>query len=202
MNMKTSIAFDKFADGLVPAIIQDEKTAKVLMLGYMDQAAFDQTMSSGKITFFSRSKNRLWTKGEESGNFLILKSYAPDCDQDALLFKVNPVGPVCHTGADTCWDEINHSDDFLDYLESIIELRKKGGEQGSYVKSLFDKGINKIAQKVGEEAVEVVIEAKDSDDEKFINEAADLLFHYLILLNSKGFNLATVKEILKQRHSK
>jgi phosphoribosyl-ATP pyrophosphohydrolase/phosphoribosyl-AMP cyclohydrolase len=157
-------------------------------------------MASGKVTFYSRSKERLWTKGEESGNFLMLKSYALDCDQDAILFKVSPVGPVCHTGADTCWGEVNASEDFLSYLESIIELRKNGEDDSSYIKSLFAKGINKIAQKVGEEAVELVIEAKDQDDEKFLDEAADLLFHYLLLLNSKGFNLDDVKSILKKRH--
>lgn len=198
--MELNIHFEKFPDGLVPAIIQDEKTSKVLMLGYMNRDAFEATMSSGKVTFYSRSKQRLWIKGEESGNFLELRSCANDCDQDALLFKVHPVGPVCHTGADTCWDEVNHPDDFLQYLETIIDLRKKGGQDQSYVKSLFDKGINKIAQKVGEEAVELVIEAKDNDDQRFLNEAADLLFHYLILLNSKGFTLAKVKEILQQRH--
>jgi phosphoribosyl-ATP pyrophosphohydrolase/phosphoribosyl-AMP cyclohydrolase len=194
--------FNKFSDGLMPAIIQDVETAKVLMLGYMNLEAFNETMSSGKICFFSRSKGRLWTKGEESGNFLYLKSYALDCDQDALLFKVKPAGPVCHTGADTCWDEVNVAEDFLLHLEGIIELRKNSDDENSYVKSLFKKGINKIAQKVGEEAVEVVIEAKDNDDDKFLNESADLLFHYLLLLNSKGFNLAQVKDILKQRHKK
>lgn len=198
--MELNISFDKFSDGLVPAVIQDEKTSKVLMLGYMNRDAFEATMSSGKITFYSRSKERLWTKGEESGNFLELRSCSSDCDADALLFKVTPVGPVCHTGADTCWNEVNHSDDFLQYLESIIELRKKGGQENSYVKSLFEKGINKIAQKVGEEAIELVIEAKDNNDELFLDEAADLLFHYLILLNSKGFTLDAVKEILKERH--
>jgi phosphoribosyl-ATP pyrophosphohydrolase/phosphoribosyl-AMP cyclohydrolase len=194
--------FNKFSDGLIPAIIQDVETGKVLMLGYMNLEAFNETMASGKICFYSRSKARLWTKGEESGNFLYLKSYAQDCDQDALLFKVKPAGPVCHTGADTCWDEINVAEDFLVHLEGIIELRKNSDDENSYVKSLFKKGINKIAQKVGEEAVEVVIEAKDNDDDKFLNESADLLFHYLLLLNSKGFNLAQVKEILKQRHKK
>ena len=194
--------FNKFSDGLMPAIIQDVETRRVLMLGYMNLEAFNETMSSGKICFFSRSKGRLWTKGEESGNFLHLKSYALDCDQDALLFKVNPAGPVCHTGADTCWDEVNVAEDFLVHLEGIIELRKNGEDENSYIRSLFKKGINKIAQKVGEEAVEVVIEAKDNDDEKFLNESADLLFHYLLLLNSKGFNLAQVKDILKQRHKK
>lgn len=200
--MELNMDFKKFSDGLMPAIIQDMITGKVLMLGYMDLDAFDQTMTSGKITFFSRSRNRLWTKGEESGNFLYLKSYALDCDQDALLFKVSPAGPVCHTGADTCWNEVNASDDFLQHLESIIELRKNSSDENSYVRSLFEKGINKIAQKVGEEAVEVIIEAKDSDDDKFLNESADLLFHYLLLLNSKGFNLEDVKNILKQRHQK
>lgn len=200
--MELNMDFKKFSDGLIPAIIQDLDTGKVLMLGYMDLDAFNATMSTGKITFFSRSKNRLWTKGEESGNFLYLKSYALDCDQDALLFKVSPLGPVCHTGADTCWNEVNASDDFLQHLESIIELRKNSSDENSYVRSLFNKGINKIAQKVGEEAVEVIIEAKDNDDDKFLNESADLLFHYLLLLNSKGFNLAHVKNILKQRHQK
>ena len=200
--MELNMDFNKFSDGLMPAIIQDLETGKVLMLGYMNLEAFNETMASGKICFFSRSKARLWTKGEESGNFLYLKSYALDCDQDALLFKVKPAGPVCHTGADTCWDEVNVAEDFLVHLEGIIELRKNSDDENSYVKSLFKKGINKIAQKVGEEAVEVVIEAKDNDDEKFLNESADLLFHYLLLLNSKGFNLAQVKDILKQRHKK
>ena len=200
--MELNMDFNKFSDGLMPAIIQDVETGKVLMLGYMNLEAFNETMSSGKICFFSRSKGRLWKKGEESGNFLYLKSYALDCDQDALLFKVKPAGPVCHTGADTCWDEVNVAEDFLVHLEGIIELRKNSDDENSYVKSLFKKGINKIAQKVGEEAVEVVIEAKDNDDDKFLNESADLLFHYLLLLNSKGFNLAQVKDILKQRHKK
>ncbi|MEY3576562.1 MAG: hypothetical protein RL394_144 [Bacteroidota bacterium] len=200
--MELNMDFNKFSDGLMPAIIQDVETGKVLMLGYMNLEAFNETMASGKICFFSRSKARLWTKGEESGNFLYLESYALDCDQDALLFKVKPAGPVCHTGADTCWDEVNVAEDFLAHLEGIIELRKNSDDENSYVKSLFKKGINKIAQKVGEEAVEVVIEAKDNDDDKFLNESADLLFHYLLLLNSKGFNLAQVKEILKQRHKK
>jgi phosphoribosyl-ATP pyrophosphohydrolase/phosphoribosyl-AMP cyclohydrolase len=196
------IDFNKFADGLVPAIIQDHLTSKVLMLGYMNQEAFDITMSSTKITFFSRSKQRLWTKGEESGNFMEIRTVAVDCDSDALLFKVHPFGPVCHTGADTCWDEKNHSDDFLTYLEEIIELRKKSTDGSSYVQTLMAKGINKVAQKVGEEAVELVIEAKDHDDDKFINEAADLMFHYLLLINMKGFSLQSVKEILKKRHTK
>lgn len=196
------IDFNKYSDGLVPAIIQDHETSKVLMLGYMNQEAFDVTMASTKITFFSRSKQRLWTKGEESGNFMEIKTVAVDCDSDALLFKVHPFGPVCHTGADTCWDEKNHSDDFLTYLEEVIELRKKSTDGSSYVQTLMAKGINKVAQKVGEEAVELVIEAKDQDDDKFINEAADLMFHYLLLINMKGFSLHSVKEILKKRHNK
>jgi phosphoribosyl-ATP pyrophosphohydrolase/phosphoribosyl-AMP cyclohydrolase len=197
-----NIAFDKFTDGLVPAIIQDAKTFKVLMLGYMNEEAFKRTVETGRVTFFSRSKSRLWTKGEESGNFLELVNYHLDCDNDAILFKVNPVGPVCHTGADTCWNEENVSESFLLYLQSVIEQRKTATDGSSYVKSLFDKGINKIAQKVGEEAVELVIEAKDNDKDKFLNEGADLLFHYLLLLNSKGHTLEEVIAILKQRHQK
>jgi phosphoribosyl-ATP pyrophosphohydrolase/phosphoribosyl-AMP cyclohydrolase len=197
-----NIDFAKSADGLVPAVIQDFNTHKVLMLGYMNQEALDKTMSSGRVTFFSRTKNRLWTKGEESGNFLDLKSVAIDCDNDTLLIKVIPVGPVCHTGADTCWSERNHSDDFLSYLEEIIRLRRKSSDQTSYVRSLFEKGINKVAQKVGEEAVELVIEAKDNNPELFLNEAADLLFHYLILLNIKGHTLQEVIDVLHKRHNK
>jgi phosphoribosyl-ATP pyrophosphohydrolase/phosphoribosyl-AMP cyclohydrolase len=196
------VDFNKSPDGLVPAVIQDQLTARVLMLGYMNEEALAKTMESGKVTFYSRSKKRLWTKGEESGNFLLLKSVAVDCDNDTLLIKADPVGPVCHTGAETCWNEKNHADDFLVYLEDIIRLRKEGSDEKSYVRQLFQKGINKIAQKVGEEAVELVIEAKDNDDDKFVNEAADLMFHYLVLLNSKGFKLQDVKNILKQRHSK
>lgn len=200
--MSVQINFDKYSDGLVPAIIQDIDTGKVLMLGYMNKEAFDQTMASDKITFYSRSKQRIWVKGEESGNFLQLKSFAVDCDHDALLFKAKPLGPTCHTGADTCWGEVNHTNDFLDHLEAIIELRKKSSDQSSYVHTLFQKGVNKIAQKVGEEAVEMVIEAKDNNAELFLNEAADLLFHYLILLNAKGYALNDVKQILQQRHKK
>lgn len=194
------IDFQKSADGLVPAIIQDAATHKVLMLGYMDQAAFDKTRTDGKVTFFSRSKNRLWTKGEESGNFLLVQDIKIDCDNDTLLIKVNPVGPVCHTGADTCWEETNVSNDFLARLESIIADRKQHPNGDSYTSRLFAKGINKIAQKVGEEAVEVVIEAKDNDESLFLNESADLLFHYLILLQAKGYRLNDVINILKQRH--
>lgn len=196
------VEFGKYADGLVPAIVQDIQTQKVLMLGFMNEEALHQTESTGKVTFYSRSKQRLWTKGEESGNFLELRSIAVDCDHDTLLIKAHPLGPTCHTGADTCWSERNHSEDFLFYLEDIIDLRKQASPGQSYVANLFSKGINKIAQKVGEEAVEMVIEAKDRNDELFLNESADLLFHYLLLLNAKGFSLQDVIEILKDRHSK
>jgi phosphoribosyl-ATP pyrophosphohydrolase/phosphoribosyl-AMP cyclohydrolase len=196
------IDFTKYADGLVPAIVQDFDTEKVLMLGFMNEAALQKTEELGRVTFFSRSKQRLWTKGEESGNFLELKTLAVDCDNDTLLIKAHPRGPVCHTGADTCWMEKNHSNNFLTYLEDIIELRKKASTEESYVARLFSKGINKVAQKVGEEAVEMVIEAKDDNEELFLNEAADLLFHYLLLLNAKGYKLNNVVDILKGRHSK
>ncbi|MBW0162510.1 MAG: bifunctional phosphoribosyl-AMP cyclohydrolase/phosphoribosyl-ATP diphosphatase HisIE [Sediminibacterium sp. Gen4] len=196
------VDFSKYTDGLVPAIVQDIETHKVLMLGFMNQEALTKTEETGKVTFFSRSKNRLWTKGEESGNFLELKSMAVDCDQDTLLIQVHPVGPVCHTGADTCWSERNHSEDFLLYLEDIIRLRKQASPEDSYVAKLFSRGINKVAQKVGEEAVELVIEAKDDNEELFLNEAADLLFHYLLLLNAKGYKLQSVIDILKKRHSR
>lgn len=196
------IDFKKYSDGLVPAIIQDNATDKVLMLGYMDEEAFLKTNQSKKVTFFSRSKQRLWTKGEESGNFLELVSIAVDCDNDALLIKVNPLGPVCHKGFDTCWQEDNISSfGFLSELENIIQNRKENAEnEDSYVSSLFRKGINKIAQKVGEEAVEVVIEAKDNNDELFLSESADLLFHYMILLQAKGFTLKNIEETLLKRH--
>ncbi len=196
------INFLKYTDGLVPAIIQDNKTKMVLMMGFMNQEALDKTKETGRVTFYSRSKNRLWTKGEQSGNFLLLKEIKSDCDNDTLLIKAEPVGPVCHTGADTCWNEENMADDFLLYLESVIEGRKGQDADKSYVSSLFKKGTNKIAQKVGEEAVELVIEAKDTNDDLFLNEAADLLFHYLILLNHKGFRLNDVLNILKSRHKK
>jgi phosphoribosyl-ATP pyrophosphohydrolase/phosphoribosyl-AMP cyclohydrolase len=196
------VDFAKYTDGLVPAIIQDADTNKVLMLGFMNDAALAKTEELQKVTFFSRTKNRLWTKGEESGNYLLVKEIKPDCDNDTLLIKVNPVGPVCHTGADTCWQEKNSSDNFLLELESVISNRKNHPSEKSYTSSLFAKGINKIAQKVGEEAVELVIESKDSDDNLFKNEAADLLFHYLILLQAKGFALKDVIEVLKERHSK
>ncbi|HEY0298700.1 MAG TPA: bifunctional phosphoribosyl-AMP cyclohydrolase/phosphoribosyl-ATP diphosphatase HisIE [Arachidicoccus sp.] len=198
------INYSKYTDGLVPAIVQDLNTNKVLMLGFMNQQAVEKTQAIQKVTFFSRSKNRLWTKGEESGNFLLLKDIKVDCDNDTLLIKAEPVGPVCHTGSDTCWDEKNEkisSHDFLGELENIIEQRKKASSPNSYVASLFAKGINKIAQKVGEEAVEVVIEAKDNDEGLFLNESADLLFHYLILLNAKGYSLNDVVNVLKKRHA-
>lgn len=196
-----NIQFSKYADGLVPAIIQDNQTGKVLMLGFMNQEAVDATMSQQKVTFFSRTKNRLWTKGEESGHYLTLVNMQLDCDEDTLLIKAIPNGPVCHTGADTCWGEANsNSTDFLSKLEGIIASRKTASPESSYVGSLFQKGINKIAQKVGEEAVETVIEAKDHNDDLFIGEAADLLFHYLILLQAKGFTLSDITKELEKRH--
>lgn len=189
--------------GLVPAIIQDANTNKVLMLGYMNQEAFDITLSSKKITFYSRSKQRIWTKGEESGNYLNFVSVSNDCDNDTLLIKAKPIGPTCHKGTDTCWGETNNSEfNFLNQLESIIKQRKESGGEKSYVNDLFKKGINKIAQKVGEEAIEVVIEAKDNNNELFLNESADLLFHYLILLQAKGFKLNDVINILELRNSR
>ena len=196
------IDFKKYSDGLAPAIIQDFRTHKVLMLGFMNEEALNKTMAEGKVTFYSRSKKRLWTKGEESGHHLLVKEVLPDCDNDTLLIKAEPLGPTCHTGADTCWSERNHSEDFLFYLEEIINLRKESDDQQSYVRKLFHTGINKIAQKVGEEAIELVIEAKDNNDQLFLNEAADLLFHYLVLLNAKGHNLQAVVDVLKSRHSK
>ncbi|ADY30769.1 bifunctional phosphoribosyl-AMP cyclohydrolase/phosphoribosyl-ATP diphosphatase HisIE [Cellulophaga lytica] len=197
-----TIDFTKSTDGLVPAIVQDAATKTVLMLGYMNQEAVDKTNQTKKVTFYSRSKNRLWTKGEESGNFLNLVDMKVDCDNDSLLVTVNPVGPTCHTGTDTCWKEENTTNyGFLTALEDIITDRKENPEnKDSYVASLYRKGINKVAQKVGEEAVEVVIEAKDSDDHLFKEESADLLFHYLILLQAKGFKLNDIVTVLKNRH--
>ncbi len=194
--------FKKSPDGLIPAIIQDGITNKVLMLGYMDAEALAKTEQEGRVTFFSRSKNRLWTKGEESGNFLNVKEIRIDCDQDTILIKANPVGPVCHTGADTCFNENNEPDNFLIKLEGIIKERRTNPSDKSYTSSLFAKGINKIAQKVGEEAVELVIESKDDNEELFKNEAADLLFHYLILLQAKGFTISDIYKILQIRNSK
>lgn len=197
-----NINFAKYSDGLVPVIVQDNETNKVLMLGFMNEEALSKTREIGKVTFYSRTKKRLWTKGEESGNFLFLKELLTDCDKDTILIKANPAGPVCHTGADTCFNETNVESNFLNYLEDIIEQRKQVSPEESYVSKLFSKGLNKIAQKVGEEAVEVVIEAKDDNQDLFLNESADLLFHYLILLNAKGFKLQKVIEILQKRHSK
>lgn len=195
-----NIDFAKYADGLVPAVVQDYNTQKVLMLGFMNEEALKKTEETGLVTFFSRSKKRLWTKGEESGNHLQLRQILLDCDKDTLLIKADPAGPVCHTGADTCWSERNHKEDFLFYLEDIIKLRRVSNDPTSYVKTLFDKGINKIAQKVGEEAVELVIEAKDVNQALFLGEAADLLFHYIVLLQAKNCSLADVIQVLKDRH--
>lgn len=196
-----TIDFNKNSDGLIPVIIQDAITKNVLMLGYMNQEAFDKTIETNQVTFFSRAKNRLWTKGEESGHFLNVVSVQNDCDQDTLLIQVNPVGPTCHKGTDTCWGEKNDATfGFLSQLEAVIKSRREAGNsEKSYVASLFEKGINKIAQKVGEEAVEVVIEAKDDNDELFVNESADLLFHYLILLQAKGFTLKDIVKVLEER---
>jgi len=195
-----TIDFQKVG-GLVPAIIQDEYTSKVLMLGYMNQEALTQTEETGKVTFFSRTKNRLWTKGEESGNFLNVVSIAVDCDNDTLLIKVHPVGPVCHTGEDTCWNEKNEADvSFLKYLQEFINVRFKEMPEGSYTTSLFKKGINRMAQKVGEEAVETVIEATNGTEEGFLYEASDLVFHLIVLLTSKGYSLDDIARELKKRH--
>jgi phosphoribosyl-ATP pyrophosphohydrolase/phosphoribosyl-AMP cyclohydrolase len=197
-----NINFTKYADGLVPAIVQDAQTKTVLMLGFMNQAAVDATIKEGKVTFFSRTKNRLWTKGEESGNFLAYIDMQVDCDQDTLLIQANPMGPVCHSGSDTCWGEDNTQShtSFLYQLEQIIAQRKTAAPESSYVASLFAKGINKIAQKLGEEAVEMVIESKDNNNKLFLEESADLLFHYLILLQAKGFKMEDVAKVLELRH--
>lgn len=192
-------AFEKYTDGLLPVIVQDFITDKVLMLGFMNEEAFLKTKKEEKVTFFSRSKLRLWTKGETSGNFLLVKEILIDCDNDTLLIKAEATGPVCHSGADTCFNETNNSFS-LNKLEQIIADRKKNPDDKSYTSSLFAKGINKIAQKVGEEAVELVIESKDDDSKKFLNEAADLLFHYLVLLQAKNYSLKDVEVILAERH--
>lgn len=197
--MKTA-DFNKNPDGLLPAIVQDVQTLKVLMLGYMNQEALEKTISSGKVTFFSRSKKRLWTKGEESGHFLNFKSLKIDCDHDTLLVFTQPLGPTCHKGTDTCWGERNQSElGFVNELEAVIENRKTAPQDGSYVSSLFEKGVDKIAQKVGEEAVETVIEAIANREELFMEEAADLFFHYLILLQSKGKTLKDIGAVLEKR---
>lgn len=199
----STVNFSK-TDGLAAAIIQDATTRQVLMLGYMNAEALNKTLAEGVVTFFSRSKNRLWTKGETSGNFLKLVAIKSDCDGDALLIRATPDGPTCHTGADTCWQEDNdlQGTDFLLHLQNIIQKRKAEDPSvsKSYTNSLFQKGINKIAQKVGEEAVELVIEAKDNDRDLFLGEAADLMFHYLVLLAAKDFTLEDVLEVLRKRH--
>lgn len=193
------INFEK-GNGLVPCIIQDSQTKNVLMLGYMDKTALEKTISDQIVTFWSRSKNRLWTKGEESGNFLQVRSMSMDCDNDTLLIMVVPKGPTCHTGTDTCWGQSNLPNAFLfETLQSTIQSRKEEKESKSYTASLFQKGINKIAQKVGEEAVELVIESKDDNDDLFLNEAADLMYHFIVLLVAKGFTLSNVVAVLKSR---
>lgn len=191
--------FSKYTDGLVPAIIQDATTQKVLMLGFMNEDALQKSRQEGKVTFYSRSKQRPWTKGETSGNFLFIKEIITDCDNDTLLIKVNPAGPACHTGADTCFNESN-TGFTLEKLESIIADRKTNPSASSYTSSLFAKGINKVAQKVGEEAVELIIESKDDNKELFLGEAADLLYHYLVLLQMKSHTLKEVIQVLSERH--
>jgi phosphoribosyl-ATP pyrophosphohydrolase/phosphoribosyl-AMP cyclohydrolase len=197
----TQLDFTKL-NGLIPAIIQDNTTNVVLMLGFMNEEAVAKTEETGQVTFFSRSKNRLWTKGEESGNFLNVVSIAADCDNDTLLIKVNPVGPVCHTGDDTCWGETNEESDiqFIEYLQDFIDQRKQEMPEGSYTTSLFQKGTRKIAQKVGEEAVETIIGAMADDDENFIYEGADLLYHLIVLLSHKGYRIEDLARELKKRH--
>lgn len=195
------INFSKLAHGLIPAIIQDNETKNILMLGYMNAEAYQKTLETQKVTFYSRSKQRLWTKGEESGNFLNLVSIKNDCDEDTLLIQVKPDGPTCHTGSDNCWQESNNQEyGFISTLEKTIKKRRGNADsEKSYVASLFKLGINKIAQKVGEEAIEVVIEAKDNNDHLFLDESADLLFHYLILLQAKGYKFNDIVEVLKKR---
>jgi len=195
------IDFNK-GNGLAPAIIQDVQTQKVLMLGYVNKESLEKTLEEKRVCFYSRSKNRLWTKGESSGNFLNFKSMSLDCDKDTLLIQVNPVGHACHTGDDTCWGEKNRSSkiDFLLQLQNVIEERKNNLSEKSYTASLFQKGMNKVAQKVGEEAVELVIEAKDNNKDLFMGEAADLMFHYIVLLTAKSYKLEEVVELLTQRH--
>ncbi len=197
----TELDFTKL-NGLIPAIIQDNTTSVVLMLGFMNEEAVAKTEETGRVTFFSRTKNRLWTKGEESGNFLNVVSIAADCDNDTLLIKVNPVGPVCHTGDDTCWGETNEESDiqFIEYLQDFIDQRKQEMPEGSYTTSLFQKGTRKIAQKVGEEAVETIIGAMANDDENFIYEGADLLYHLIVLLSHKGYRIEDLARELKKRH--
>jgi phosphoribosyl-AMP cyclohydrolase / phosphoribosyl-ATP pyrophosphohydrolase len=193
--------FNKNADSLIPAVVQDYNTKRVLMLGFMNREAHEKTVTTGKVTFFSRTKQRLWTKGESSGNYMEVIRIVEDCDHDTLLIYAKPVGPVCHKGTDTCFGEKNENSDFLSHLQETIVKRKLQPKEGSYTSSLFSKGINKVAQKLGEEAVELVIEAKDNNDELFLNEAADLLYHYMILLAAKNYNLKDVVNVLKNRSS-
>lgn len=194
--------FNKYSDGLAPVIVQDVITARVLMLGFMNEEAFEQTRATGKAVFYSRSRKQLWTKGETSGNFLFVKEMRVDCDNDTLLVKVTPAGPVCHTGADTCFGEDNQADEFIFQLEQIIDQRYHSQDESSYTAGLFRSGINRVAQKVGEEAVELVIASKDENRDDFVNEAADLLFHYLVLLRAKNCSLNEIQEVLRKRHSK
>lgn len=194
-----NVNFEKYADSLAPAIVQDAETGKVLMLGFMNAEAFEQTQNTGRATFFSRTRQKLWTKGETSGNFLAVTQILLDCDQDAILIKANPAGAICHTGADTCFNEKNEHADFLFELEKIIGERKSQPPETSYTAKLFAKGLNKIAQKVGEEAVELVIEAKDDDPELFKAEAADLLYHFMVLLAAKNVTLSKILEALENR---
>ncbi len=196
----SKLDFNK-ANGLIPCVVQDSTTLKVIMLGYMNEEALQKTLTEKKLTFFSRTKQRLWTKGETSGNYLFLHEVAIDCDQDTLLFKVNPKGPSCHTGADTCFNEKNETRG-VEFLEAIIKERKQNPKENSYTNQLLSSGINKVAQKVGEEAVELVIEAKDNNKELFLGEAADLMYHYLVLLSAKDTSLQDVVKVLRQRHQK
>lgn len=195
----SELAFEKSTDGLLPAIVQDARTRVVLMQGYMNKEALLLTLETGKVTFYSRSKKRLWTKGESSDNYLLLESIAADCDRDSLLIQAIPQGPTCHNGTDTCWGGTNHGE-FLDHLERTIQDRRDNPSEKSYTTSLLQRGINKVAQKVGEEAVELVIEAKDDNKELFLGEAADLMYHYLVLLAAKGYTLEEVREVLRERH--
>jgi phosphoribosyl-ATP pyrophosphohydrolase/phosphoribosyl-AMP cyclohydrolase len=200
MTTSSKIDFAKL-NGLVPCIVQDAATLRVLMLGFMNEEAYNKTLQEKRVTFYSRSKQRLWTKGETSGNFLELIDVLIDCDNDTILVKAKPLGPACHTGADTCFNEINNNWS-LASLESTIQARKKNPKPGSYTNSLLDSGINKVAQKVGEEAVELVIEAKDDNKDLFLGEAADLMYHYLVLLAAKNFTLEDVLDVLKKRHGR
>lgn len=195
-----NLQFEKYQDGLVPVIVQDPQTGKVLMLGFMNEEAFQKTKAEGRVVFYSRSKQRLWMKGEESGNCLFVEEILADCDNDTLLIKARPAGPVCHTGADTCFGEQNREENFLLKLESVIAERQALPSENSYTSGLFASGLNRVAQKLGEEAVELVIAAKDNDRDAFLGEAADLLFHYLVLLRAKNISLGEVEDILRQRH--